>query len=119
MPEQPKWDESFWNYSMVEDSLRAVDPSPGVVAVNNPPGFHLVTGLEAVVVPNGSEETLLAVIQRYGAEWVVLDVNRPAGLAALYEGRSTVNWLKPVEVLNDQGGQPIQLLKVLPEEAEP
>jgi 4-amino-4-deoxy-L-arabinose transferase-like glycosyltransferase len=119
VPERPKWEESFQNYSQVEDSLRALDPSPGVVAVNNPPGFHLVTGLEAVVVPNGSEETLLAVIQRYGAEWVVLDVNRPAGLAALYDGRSMVPWLKLVEVLDDPSGQPIQLLKVVLEEVEP
>jgi hypothetical protein len=58
-----------------------IDP---IVMVNNPPLFTYLTGLRSIVIPNGDEAMLLAAARQFGAQWVVLDANRPAGLAGLY-----------------------------------
>lgn len=55
-----------------------------IVMVNNPPLFTYHTGLRSIVIPNGDEAMLLAAARQFGAEWVVLDANRPAGLADIY-----------------------------------
>jgi len=59
-------------------------PADVTVVVGNPPGFYYHTGIPAVVVPNGDVRMLLAVADRYGAAYIVLDHNRPTGLAELY-----------------------------------
>jgi hypothetical protein len=59
-----------------------------IVMVGNPPGFWYHTHRPAVVVPNGGVETLLAVADRYGVRYVLLDRNRPASLAGLYTGET-------------------------------
>ena len=58
-----------------------IDP---IVMVNNPPLFTYHTGLRSIVIPDGDVTTLLAAAQQFGVRWVVLDANRPAGLAAVY-----------------------------------
>ncbi len=61
-----------------------------VVMVGNPPGFYYHAGALSVVVPNGDAATLLAAADRYGVSYVVLDQNRPAGLAQVYADAGTV-----------------------------
>ncbi len=73
-------------YREVEKTLVAWGAKPGeVVMVNNPPGYYLAGGRPAVVVPNGDEETVLAVADRYGVRFVVFDENLPADLSLLFE----------------------------------
>lgn len=68
-------------YAEVEQELAARGAQLGeVVMVNNPPGYFLASGRPAVVIPNGDVSTLLAVAERYGARFVVLDGNAPEGL---------------------------------------
>jgi hypothetical protein len=57
--------------------------------VGDPPGYWYYGGGLSIVVPNEPVETTLAVADRYGARYLVLDANRPAPLAALYEGAAT------------------------------
>lgn len=57
--------------------------------VGDPPGYWYHGGGPSIVVPNGPVETLLLVADRYGAHYLILDRNRPAPLAALYEGGET------------------------------
>lgn len=59
----------------------AIDP---IVMVNNPPLFTYQTGLRSIVIPNGDEDMLLAAARQFGAQWVVLDANRPARLSDIY-----------------------------------
>ena len=59
----------------------AIDP---IVLVNNPPLFTYHTGLRSIAIPNGDVTMLLAAARQFGAQWVALDANRPAGLAELY-----------------------------------
>lgn len=70
-------------------------PNP-IVMVGNPPAFYYHTGLQAIAVPNENAGRVLEAAHKYGARFLVLDQNRPAPLADLYDGRETVPGLSPV-----------------------
>jgi len=68
-----------------------IDP---IVMVNNPPLFTYQTGLRSIVIPNGDEAMLLAAARQFGAQWVVLDANRPAGLLDVYTHADSATHLR-------------------------
>ena len=109
---QPRWQSGLSTYNEVGNQLKELSPSPAVVAVNNPPGFYLATNLECVVIPNGTVDTLRDVVERHQVGWVVLDVNRPAGLAMLYDEPTSIQWLVHQATLYDSEGREIFVLKV-------
>jgi hypothetical protein len=80
------WNASANAYSAISQALRETGGSgEEVVLVNNPPGYHLVSGQPAIVIPMGDVNTLLDVARRYDAHFLVLEPNHPAPLNALYE----------------------------------
>jgi 4-amino-4-deoxy-L-arabinose transferase-like glycosyltransferase len=89
---------AWWNADEVYRELgswfdtRAV-PADTVIMVDNPPGFYYHTGRPSIVVPNSDVDMLLEVCERYGVDYLVLDVNRPVPLTALYESRMVPPWL--------------------------
>ena len=107
------------DYREVGAALRNLSASPGIVAVNNPPGFSLATGVQAVVIPDGPVETLEQVVRRYDVAWLVLDVNRPAGLSALYARQITPEWMDPVAALEATDGSTIEIFKIVTMETDP
>ena len=44
-----------------------------VVIVRNPPGYFITSGRSAIALPFGDESTILAVAQKYGARYLVLE----------------------------------------------
>ena len=99
---QPGWDAPAERYSRIGVFLQALGvPEDAPLMVNNPPGFYLAAGRPSLAVPDGSPETLMAVAQRYGACWVLLEPDHPAGLAALFAGPDTVPGLAYVAQLED------------------
>ncbi len=113
------WQASVQVYSDVAEALGRLSQEPGVVAVNNPPGFFLASGLSAVVIPDGSPEVLRQVLDRYGAVWVVLDRNRPAGLADLYRDPESVPWLAAEAMVEAEDGSPVWILRYGAREGSP
>lgn len=113
------WHVSAQMYSDVAEALGRLSQEPGVVAVNNPPGFFLASGLSAVVIPNGSPAVLRQVLDRYGAVWVVLDRNRPAGLADLYRDPEAVPWLTAEAMVEAEDGSPVWILHYGAREGSP
>jgi 4-amino-4-deoxy-L-arabinose transferase-like glycosyltransferase len=99
----PAWDSPMRSYKNVGEMLLDLTEDPGIVMVNNPPGFHLATGLPAVVVPDGDPLTLREVARRYGVGWIVLDENHPGRLTDLYQDPTSVPWLELREKM-DRGG---------------
>ena len=83
-PASTRWQASADHHRAVAEAVLRLDPSPGVVAINDPPGFYLASGLPCVVVPFGDQATLREVAERFDVEWVVLDINHPAPLAGVY-----------------------------------
>jgi hypothetical protein len=103
------WNQADAVYAAIGERLR--NPSPGIVMVNDPPGYVYHTGQSAIVIPNGDVDTLLAAARRYGATWVVLDANRPAALAGLYDQPSSDSRLILAQTF-ESGGKPVYLFRV-------
>jgi len=85
----PSWRDADASYLKVGVWLARQGVEEPRVMVGNPPAFWYHTGHSAVVVPNGGVDALLKVADRYRVDYVVLDQNRPQGLAELYAGEST------------------------------
>lgn len=80
---QGGWDIQREGYErLVQDwSFLARDD---IVAVNNPAAFWLASAAQAVVIPDGSPETLLTMMTDLDVKWAVLESNHPAGLEPMY-----------------------------------
>jgi hypothetical protein len=75
-----RWQASADHHRAVAEAVLRLDPSPGVVAINDPPGFYLASGLPCVVVPYGDQTILREVAERCDVEWCP-NTNHPAPLA--------------------------------------
>jgi hypothetical protein len=116
-PSAPRWEASDSQHRAVSDALLLLDASPGVVAVNDPPGFHLASGLPCIVMPFGDPSTLRRVTDRFNVEWVILDANYPAPLADVYQDPESVPWLALRGQMDDSQGRPVYLLQVISQSA--
>lgn len=98
---QSEWGVADSAYLEVGQWLAEHAPPQATVMVGNPPAFWYHTGHPAVAVPNEGPETLLEVAYRYQVQYVVLDRNRPAPLAGLYEGRQADPRLRDLRVFRE------------------
>ena len=80
----PGWNRADWAYRQAGDWLAGQGDRVSIVVAGNPPGLTYHTGHPSIVTPNGNVDVLLAAADRFGARWIVLDANRPAGLAEVY-----------------------------------
>lgn len=84
--ESGNWNESAATYRRLDRALQARGAEAGDrVMVNNPPGYFVVTGREALVIPDGGPETTLAAARQFGARFLLLESNHVRGLNGLYE----------------------------------
>ena len=97
----PSWQRADAVYQQVGRWLAQEGTAGESVMVANPPAFWYHTQCPAVAVPNGDVEVLLAVADRYGVRYVLLDRNRPAVLAGLYAQEQLHPRLQPVAVWQD------------------
>jgi hypothetical protein len=105
------WNASAQTY--LDAAASIPDSTESVVAVNNPPGFFAHSHKQAVVIPSGTDQTLRKVVDSFDVGWVVLEANHPQGLDALYAEPTSVAWLRLVETIQDPGGQPVLVFKVV------
>lgn len=81
----PLWDQSWRAYMRIETELRTLGANPDeIVLVNNPPGYYVASGRSALAIPNGGVATVCRAAQQYAAGYMILEIDHPAGLAALY-----------------------------------
>ena len=97
----PVWGEAEAAYLHLEQALQSLGANPeDIVVINNPPGYQVMTGRAAIVIPDGDEKTSLAVAQRYRGKYLLLEQNHPAGLDDLYRNpgdRPGLRYLKTDE----------------------
>ena len=81
------WGEGEQGYPKIESYLQEAGITPGeIVMVRNPPGYYLMTGRSAIVVPYGNEDTIFTVATRYDAKYLVLEAAGASGpIKSLYE----------------------------------
>jgi hypothetical protein len=101
-------------YDRVGQVLGAAEPD-SVIAVADPPGLYLSTGLASVALPHGDETALRQVVDRYGVDWIVLEADHPAGLDSLYLSPSSRPWLAEPMSFQDPAGRPVHVFRVLSE----
>jgi len=83
----PGWGEGEQGYPKIEAYLRQNGIQPvDIVIVRNPPGYYVMTGQPAIVVPYGDEGTLFDVATRYHAKYVILEAAGAAGpIKSIYD----------------------------------
>ncbi len=88
------WGEGEQQYPKVESLLVSHGAEPrDVVMVRNPPGYYLMTGRSAIVVPYGDESAMAAVARRYGASYLVIEQAGAAGpIKSVYDSTATQNF---------------------------
>jgi hypothetical protein len=87
---QPGWGEDEQIYLKAETALQRNGVQPtDVVMVRNPPGYYLMTGRSAIVIPYGDKYSLLAVAKRFHARFVVIEAAGASGpIEAIYNNKS-------------------------------
>jgi len=108
----PRWNDSQADYQAVGVLLPINSQGHSLTIVNNPPGFFVATGLPAVVLPEGGLVALKAVVQRFGAGWVILDRNTTMDLRSLYDGTFQPAWLVRWAEIEDSSSEPIIIYRV-------
>ena len=63
---QPGWGEDEQIYPKIETMLQQNGIAPtDIVMVRNPPGYYLMTGRSAIVIPYGDENSLLDAARQF------------------------------------------------------
>ncbi len=95
------WDAGQRHYREVEQVLLAAGATPcEPVLVNNAPGYWLASQRNAVVIPYGGVDMLLAAAEQYSVRYLVLENHNPPMLGDLYREK-----VRPAELehLSDVG----------------
>jgi hypothetical protein len=81
------WNEGEYLYVKADHFLAAQSARPdAIVMVRNPPAYFIMTGRQAIVVPYGSVQALLAASRKFNASYVILEqIGSSSPLYDLYE----------------------------------
>jgi hypothetical protein len=85
------WGEGEQSYPAIEAYLQQSGIQPGDIVMNrNPPGYYVMTGQPAIVVPYGDETSIFEAAARYGAKFLILEEAGAAGpIKSLYESKQS------------------------------
>ncbi len=107
-----EWNERNQGYATIGAWLASQGATQAVVMVGDAPAFTWHAGHPAIAVPNEPLETILAVADRYGAQYLVLDSARPRTTDGLYAGQTTHSRLV-LRYTTDSGKQTRQVYQIL------
>jgi hypothetical protein len=84
------WSRANHHYQEVDSALTRLGAQDDQrVLVNDPPGYYLASGREAIVIPYGDEDMLLSAARQFQVDYLVLELNNPWMLEALYLRQSS------------------------------
>jgi hypothetical protein len=86
---QPGWGEDEQIYPKIETMLQQNGIAPtDIVMVRNPPGYYLMTGRSAIVIPYGDENSLLDAARQFHARFVAIEAAGASGpIETIYNGK--------------------------------
>ncbi len=92
LPKVRTWNAAVIPYQQAGIWLAERDPAGCPVLVADPPRFWYTTRRTALVVPNEGPAVVAEVARRYGACWLLLDIDHPQPLASLYAAETQAGW---------------------------
>jgi hypothetical protein len=108
------WEESSRSAETIRDLLQQYQlPVTTRIMINNPAGFSLISGVEALVIPDGNPASTLAVAEKFHSNILILEKNHVDGLDDLYKNPHE----NPDFQLFDSIGD-IQLFKIIHKKGE-
>jgi hypothetical protein len=79
------WDETMRQYQAIENALLEMDADPDAVIVcATPPAYTVLNDRPSIAIPDGGIEPLLAVAERYGASYILIEESHPDELDELF-----------------------------------
>jgi 4-amino-4-deoxy-L-arabinose transferase-like glycosyltransferase len=106
------WNNSDLQYATLATWMASHDPE-ATVMLNNPPAYRYHGGGLSVVVPNEDLEVTLQIARRYGVDYLILDRNHPAPLAAVYNQPSAQPGLELVKTFAPGTAHEIYVFKIV------
>lgn len=109
----PLWNGRDIEYAAVDAALdaRGVPDTVPVITVD-PPSFINETGRRSIYFPTESIDAIFDAAHQFGARYVVLQMDKPITVRALYDGSATVEGLTPVTTVQDALGRPVTLFEI-------
>ena len=97
-PAHPAWARASMRYTRLEATLQDLGAQPGdTVLVNNAPGYFIASGRPAISIPYGDLSTTLAAAKRYGARYLLLEMDQVEDLYQNPQGSTGMQYLGSVE----------------------
>lgn len=91
----PVWNVTLHHYKAVEESIQEHYPgSDEIIVTINPPAYTVLNDRPSIGMPDGGVDSLLDVIQRYQARFVLLEPSHPDDLDELFLEPQDVGSLK-------------------------
>jgi hypothetical protein len=109
----PLWNARDVEYAAIDGELdaRGVAESAVVVTVD-PPSFVNQTGRRSIYIPTESVEAIFAAAEKFGAQYLVLQYDKPRTMMGLYAGEETIVGLEKVGTVEDGLGRPVFLFEM-------
>jgi hypothetical protein len=100
--QEPVWQDGWIRQTVYEAELKKQGATQtDVVMINNPAGLYAATQRSTIVIPDGGPEMASLAAQRYGARFLILEMDHVDGLAALYENPGDLPGLRYLSEMGD------------------
>jgi len=110
----PLWNQRDIEYAAIDRELDARNvPNDVPIVTVDPPSFINQTGRRSIYVPTESLDAIFDAAHQFGAQYLVLQYDKPLILRDLYDGRATVEGLKLIATTPDALGRPVTLFEIL------
>jgi hypothetical protein len=109
----PLWNERDIEYVVIDGALdaRGVDEEIPIITVD-PPSFINQTGRRSIYLPTESTDAIFEAAEKFGAQYLVLQYDKPRTMMDLYAGKATIDGLVPIATTQDALGRPVTLFEL-------
>jgi hypothetical protein len=109
----PLWNDRDSEYAAIDRELavRGVPDALPILTVD-PPSFLNRTGRRSIYLPTESTAAIFEAAHEFGADYLVLQFDKPQTLRGLYDGTETVDGLVLLATTQDALGHPVMLYQI-------
>lgn len=111
--EIPLWNLRDSEYAPIAQWLAQNARADDLVMTVDPPSFYNSSHRRAIAIPTDSVAAVWQAAQKYGARYLILQLDHPTPLSDLYRGKTTINFLSPVANFRDGNNKPVTLFEIV------